>query len=56
MSRKYYLLICVILSHVSFTYSQNSTARFLLWHPSARFMSMGGVGTALETNAFAVFL
>jgi len=34
---------------------QTSTARFMLWHPSARSASMGGVGTAIPTDGFAVF-
>lgn len=36
-------------------YSQSSTARFMLWHPSARAVAMGGTSTALDDNAFAVF-
>lgn len=36
-------------------HSQNSTARFLLWQPSAISNSMGGVGTALYDNAYAAY-
>jgi len=35
--------------------SQNTTARFLLWHPSARSIALGGSGTALIDNDFSVF-
>lgn len=36
-------------------YAQNSTARFLLWQPSAISNSMGGVGTALYDNAYTAY-
>lgn len=36
-------------------YPQNSTARFLLWHPSAISNAMGGAGTALYDNAYAAY-
>lgn len=35
--------------------AQKSTARFLLWQPSATSNAMGGVGTALYGNAFAAY-
>jgi hypothetical protein len=35
--------------------AQKSTARFLLWQPSALSHAMGGVGTALHEDAFAMY-
>ncbi|NIU08417.1 MAG: hypothetical protein GWN81_06050, partial [Phycisphaerae bacterium] len=55
ISLRNFLLICFLLTHVPIIHSQNSTARFMLWQPSARSISMGGVGTAIVDNSFAVF-
>ncbi len=49
------LLILFLSVFVSSVHSQKSTARFLLWQPSARSVSMGGVGAALLDNSFAVY-
>ncbi len=49
---------CVFLALMIFItsgYAQQSTARFLLWQPSARSMAMGGVGTALHENGFSAY-
>ncbi len=49
------LLIYFFLSFVPKLHSQNSTARFMLWQPSARSISLGGLGTAIVDNSFAVY-
>ncbi len=36
-------------------FSRNTTARYLLWQPSARAFAMGGTGVSLTDDAFAVF-
>lgn len=48
-------LIYFVLIITSILYSQNSTARFLLWQPSARSIAIGGTGTAIVDNSFATF-
>jgi hypothetical protein len=52
------VLIClnaVGLSFVDAVHAQKSTARFLLWRPSAVSNAMGGVGTALHGDAFSAY-
>lgn len=49
-----YLVGCV-LHFTQDTQAQNSTARFLLWQPSAVSNAMGGVGTSLYGDAFAAY-
>jgi hypothetical protein len=51
-------LIClnaVGLSSVQVVHAQKSTARFLLWRPSAVSNAMGGVGSALHGDAFSAY-
>lgn len=51
-------LIClnaVGLSSVQVVHAQKSTARFLLWRPSAVSNAMGGVGAALHGDAFSAY-
>jgi hypothetical protein len=47
--------LCVWLGFAQIGQAQKSTARFLLWQPSATSNAMGGVGTALDGNAFAAY-
>ena len=54
-SKKRYLLTAILVISISFLHAQNSTARFMLWQPSARSIAMGGAGTAITDNGFAVF-
>jgi hypothetical protein len=52
---KKYLMGFIIPLLTTAIYSQNSTARYLLWQPSARSYAMGGVGNAITENSFAVY-
>lgn len=36
-------------------FAQKSTARFLLWQPSAKSMALGGIGSAIIENGFSSF-
>ncbi|MBC8215345.1 MAG: PorV/PorQ family protein [Candidatus Marinimicrobia bacterium] len=47
-----FILQLVIVINIG---AQNTTARFLLWHPSARSISLGGCGVALIDNNFSTF-
>ncbi|MCA9733086.1 MAG: PorV/PorQ family protein [Deferribacteres bacterium] len=54
--RKYWFCVfLVVISFINQCFSQNATARFLLWQPSARSIAMGGAGVALTDNAFAPY-
>ena len=48
-------VLLIKLVFVTCAFSQRSTARFLLWQPSARSYAMGGVGTALSDDATATY-
>jgi hypothetical protein len=52
----FYLAFLLVVSGFFFeNHAQNSTARFLLWQPSARSNAMGGTGTAFHDNAYAAY-
>ncbi len=46
--------ICVIVSFHIQLFAQTSTARFLLWQPSAESDALGGAGVALRRDIYAV--
>ncbi len=51
-----FVVLCYIATRLlSSAHAQRSTARFLLWRPSATSNAMGGVGTALVHGAFSSY-
>ena len=48
------LVLTVVFTH-GYAFSQNAGARHLLWQPSARSMALGGAGTAITEDGFAVY-
>ncbi|MEJ2618380.1 MAG: hypothetical protein P8Z35_25720 [Ignavibacteriaceae bacterium] len=49
------LIISVLLLFSIKTFSQNNTASFLYWHPSAKYYSMGGIGTAVSNDIYSSY-
>ncbi len=47
--------ILAALTVVCISSGQQSGARFLLWHPSAKSISMGGIGVAIDNGVFAAY-
>ena len=54
-SYKIFLIILIPLFFSSNTCSQNNTASFLYWHPSAKYYSMGGIGTAASSDIYSSY-
>ena len=52
---KTFLILLIPLFFSSNTFSQNNTASFLYWHPSAKYYSMGGIGTALSNDIYSSY-
>ena len=49
------IILILQFASLSSLSGQTTTARFLLWHPSARSIALGGAGAATTNGAFSVF-
>ena len=52
---KIFLVIIIPIVFSSNSFSQNNTASFLYWHPSAKYYSMGGIGTAVSNDIYSSY-
>ena len=53
--KKINLILGIILFCFNISFSQNSTARFLLYQPSARSSAMAGAGSLIHNDAFGTY-
>jgi type IX secretion system protein PorV len=53
--KKIQLIIVIILLCFNFSFGQKSTARFLLYQPSARSSAMAGAGSIIHNDAFGTY-